>query len=116
MSPTQRTKAKLKAEGVTCQIVERWNAYAKVRVDLFGCIDIIAIRAGKILGIQCTDGTSHSKREEKARLEPRIREWVAAGAGFEVWSWRRLAARRPDRSIIGKRKVWTLRVSSPVVA
>lgn len=101
--PTQRTIAELKTMGFTYQVVERWNPFAKRRVDLFGIIDILAMRPGAgIIGIQTTDHTSHSKRRDKATAEPRLRQWIESGGRFELWSW----GKRGER---GKRKVWTLR-------
>ena len=45
ISPTQRTLKRLreKEEYPLVTIVERWNAFAKIRQDLFGIIDILAI-------------------------------------------------------------------------
>ena len=102
-SPTQRTLARARELGWTCQVVERWNPYAKVRVDLFGCIDIVAVHPDcGVLGIQaCADG-DHARRVAKAQAEPKLRAWLAAGGRFEVWSW----GLRGER---GKRKTWTLR-------
>lgn len=102
-SPTQRALKDARELGFTAQVVERFNIYAKVRVDLFGCIDIVAIREGiGILGIQaCADG-SHAARMTKAKSEPKIQTWIAAGGRFEVWSYGLRGAR-------GKRKTWTLR-------
>lgn len=36
MSPTQRLLAHLKALGYHAKFVEKWNAFAKIRQDLFG--------------------------------------------------------------------------------
>ncbi|MBI4326652.1 MAG: hypothetical protein HY674_15520 [Chloroflexi bacterium] len=47
MTPTQRSLSKLRAEGWLAVIVERWNPYDRVRQDLFGFADLLAIRAAK---------------------------------------------------------------------
>lgn len=111
MSPTQRSLAFCRRRGMTAQVVERWNPYARVRHDLFGCIDIVAcvapgfappgIRNG-ILGIQACAAASHAARRAKAMAEPRLRQWLDAGGQFEIWSWGKKGAR-------GKRKLWELR-------
>jgi hypothetical protein len=102
-SPTQRTLARLKRDGWTAQVVERWNAYAKVRVDLFGVIDIVCCREGSaILGIQCTSGSNAGARLNKALMEPRLQTWLASGGRFEIWSWRKIVGK-------GKRKTWAVR-------
>jgi hypothetical protein len=51
MTPTQRSMAYLKKEGYRVAVVERWNPHARIRQDLFGVIDLLAIRlaeAGKL--------------------------------------------------------------------
>lgn len=103
MSPTQRSLALCKKEGWTAAIVERWNAYARIRQDLFGCIDLLVLdgQPGP-LGVQVTAGSSHAARRTKMLAEPRLRAWLEAGARAEVWSWSKTGAR-------GKRKLWTLR-------
>jgi hypothetical protein len=104
-SPTQRSLDALRKDGWTCAVVERWNPYAKIRQDLFGCIDILAIKPGcGTLAVQACAGASHAARREKAINEPRLIVWLAASKDnkFEVWSWAKQGAR-------GARKLWTLR-------
>lgn len=103
MSPTARTLARLRKDGCTAQVVERWNQYSRTRHDLFGFIDIVAIRDGAIVGIQATSGTNVSARVTKMKAEPRVDAWLAAGGKAEVWGWAKQGAR-------GKAKRWTLRV------
>ena len=103
MSPTQRAIKDLKELGFTAQVVERWNSYARVHQDLFGCIDIIACKQGVgILGIQVTSGTNHAARRSKAEDEPRIKEWMLSGGRMEIWSYSKRGGR-------GERKRWELR-------
>lgn len=102
MTPTQRTLAECRRRGWTAQVVEHWNPFARIRQDLFGCIDIVAITPSGITGIQACAGSSHAARVAKSIAEPRLRAWLEAGARFEVWSWTKRGAR-------GKRKTWTLR-------
>ena len=109
MSPTQRTLAECRKRGWTAQVVERWNPHARIRQDLFGCIDIVALTDTGILGIQACAGASHAARMAKCRAEPRMWEWFYSGGHFEVWSWAKRGAR-------GKRKVWTLRTEGVVTA
>jgi hypothetical protein len=107
-SPTSRTLERLRSDGWTAQVVEKWNPHARIRQDLFNVIDIVAIKAGhKILGVQACAGASHAARRTKSLAEPKLFTWLAAGGTFEIWSW----AKRGPR---GERKVWTLRVE-PIV-
>jgi hypothetical protein len=110
--PTQRTIAELKALGAEVQIVERWNPFAKRRVDLFGFIDILALLGPNILAIQTTGGAggNHAKRRTKILAEPRALAWLKAGGLIELWSWALRTS--PVRKKNGKRskvKVWTCR-------
>jgi hypothetical protein len=73
-SPTQRTLARLKKENYDLvAITERWNPFAKIRQDLFGCIDILAIKDGDTVAIQVTSYSNVSARVKK------ITESVALG-------------------------------------
>lgn len=102
MTPTQRTLAECRKRGYVCQVVEKWNPHAKVRQDLFGVIDILAITPDGILGIQACAGSSHAARADKCRAEPRVSAWLSAGARLAVWSW----SKRGKRA---ERKLWALR-------
>lgn len=124
-SPTARTLAECRKRKLIVQVVERYNPHARVRVDLFGVIDLVAIVPGPvaaehrietptgpvarwpagILGIQACAGASHADRRDKILAEPRARAWVYAGGQLELWSWAKQGAR-------GKAKRWTLRVEA----
>jgi len=68
ISPTQRTLKRLreKEEYPLVTIVERWNAFAKIRQDLFGIIDILAIDTkGNTVGLQVTSYSNISARIKK---------------------------------------------------
>lgn len=106
-SPTQRTREWLRKRGITSQIVERWNSHARVRQDLFGFADLLAIQT-RIIAIQVTSGSSVSARVDKIFAEPRAREWLAAGGLIEVHGWRKLVVRTKDGKL-GKAKRWALR-------
>lgn len=106
MSPTERTLKLFKEKGFTSQVVERWNPYAGVRVDLFGVIDLVCVQPGYgIIGVQTTSGSGHSSRCSKAAAEPRIKTWLLSGGQFVVCSWRKLKPR-------GVKKVrWTEKIA-----
>lgn len=105
MSPTQRSKAKLKAEGwPLIAVTERWNPFAHVRQDLFGFIDILACRENELLAVQTTSGPNVSARVEKIGANPAYQIWLASpNRRIEVHGWAKRGAR-------GKRKLWTCRV------
>lgn len=94
MTPTQRSLKYLRDDGWRCAVVERWNPHARVRQDLFGVIDILAIRDWETLAVQVTSGSGVSARVKKiadAEATPAIR---AAGWRFEVHGWRKNAKGR----------------------
>jgi hypothetical protein len=104
-SPTSRSLHYLRESGMEAQVVEKWNVHARIRQDLFGCIDIVAVHHDKpgIYGIQACAGSSVSARVNKSIAEPRLRHWLHAGAHFHVHGWAKRGAR-------GKPKRWALRV------
>jgi hypothetical protein len=102
-SPTARTLKLLRAEGYLCEVVERWNPYARIRQDLFGFIDVLAVSGLATVGIQATDGSDHARRRKKILGHKNAGAWLNGGARqLEVWSWDKQGPR-------GKRKLWTVR-------
>lgn len=124
LSPTQRTLKLLRDRGYTCGIVEKWNQFAHIRQDLFGFIDIVAIKPYPtvstkeglysitskpfesngcgIIGVQCTSGSNHADHVTKIKMEGKALEWTEAGGKILMVSWSKTGAR-------GKRKEWTAR-------
>lgn len=103
-SPTSRTLAELRRAGSIAGVVERWNAHQRIRQDLFGFLDLVAIRPDVVgvLGIQATSGSNGAGRVAKILAEPRALVWVRAGNGLQVWSWRQVQ--------IGRRRRWSARI------
>lgn len=101
-SPTQRSKAKLKAGGYDVGVTEHWNPHAFIRQDLFGCIDMLAIKSGEpIIAVQTTS-TDVASRRTKILAEPRMKVWLETGNRLLIHGWRKRGAR-------GKRKLWDCR-------
>lgn len=108
MTPTARTLAHLRREGWTAEYVEHRHRFAPITVDLLGGIDVLAMRPGETLGVQCCSGgrggkngrgSDQATRVKKLLAEPRLRAWVEAGNRLECWAWRKGA------------KGWTCRVA-----
>ena len=104
MTPTQRTLAELKRRGYTSAIVERWNQWAKIRQDLYGFIDVVAIKPDEngVLAVQCTSDAHVAERTTKINGLPAAQVWLKAGNRIVVWGWGK-------KGKAGKRKLWTLR-------
>jgi hypothetical protein len=65
VSPTQRTLKHLRDQGYPLvAVTEKWNPHAKIRQDLFGIIDVLAVGAD-IVAVQATSGSNVSKRVAK---------------------------------------------------
>lgn len=87
MSTYVRSKKLLESRGYIVAKVEHWNAFAKIRQDLFGFIDALAIKPGKTLAVQTTDYTNVSHRVNKIHALDVSKIWRAAGNHIEVHGW-----------------------------
>ena len=100
-SPTTRSLALLRKEGYTAQVVERWNPYGKVRIDLFGFVDIITIKENEdgVTGVQTTSQSNVSKRLTKILCSYEAELWSATGNKILLHGWAK-------KGKAGKRKLW----------
>ena len=96
-SPTQRTLAYLRERYPLVAVVERWNPYARIRQDLWGIADVVAV-GDHILAVQTTSGSNLSKRVKKVTDSEALPILRKAGIRFECHGW----AKRKGK--------WTLRV------
>lgn len=98
MTPTQRSMELCKENGWLCEVVERWIPGTRIRKDLFGFIDAIALIDGKIVGLQITSRSNVSARVKKITLDraDQLRAWLDAGGTVEVWGWGKM--KRKDKS------------------
>ena len=104
-SPTTRSKADLEADGWTVAIVEKWNPHVRIRQDLFGFADLLAMKAGETpLLIQVTS-TGWASRVQKILDEPRAELALQSGFRIEVHGWRKLKVKRG-----GKAFRWTPKI------
>lgn len=104
-SPTQRSLHKLRNEGYEPAVVEHWNPFAKIRQDLWNCLDIIAVDGRGVLGVQTTSGANLSHRLAKMRNNPLLPIIMASGIRVEIHGWRKLRSRGKT-----KREKWECRV------
>jgi hypothetical protein len=90
-SPTQRSLEFLREQGYFAAVVERWNPHARIRQDLFGFIDILAVREGETLAVQATSGDNVSKRVTKISEHENVAAVRAAGWRIHVHGWSKRA-------------------------
>lgn len=98
MTPTQRSLKHLRDQGYRVVVVERWNPHARIRQDLFGVLDLLAIRGAETLGVQTTSASNLSSRIRKITDSEALPDLRAAGWRIEAHGWRKASNGR-----------WTLR-------
>lgn len=117
-SPLERSKALLEEQGFHVWKVERPATMWAPTLDLFNCMDLVAIRDDHsgVVGIQCCaeDVSPHIHKilegytkkkikngtlvEEVIPPNPYIKTWLKAGCTFFIWGWRlRKNARTRDK-------------------
>jgi hypothetical protein len=78
----------LRSRGYLCKVVEKWNAHAEIRQDLWGC-DILAVRVGKPpLLVQTTTQPNQSARISKLRALPSTARLLRAGWQIHIHGWK----------------------------
>lgn len=85
--PMQRSLKKLRDEGWVCHIVEKWNQFARKRIDAFGIGDILAMRPGEIALVQTTSGAHFPDHRKKIIELPTYRQWYEAGGTVILHGW-----------------------------
>lgn len=88
MTPTQRSLEALREAGYLPVVVEHWNAFAKIRKDLWGWADILAIKKGEVLAVQVTSDSNVSARIKKIQESDTIAKVREAGIRVEVHGWK----------------------------
>jgi len=96
----------LRDSGWLVAVVERWNPHARLRQDLFGFGDLLAVKGNLVALIQTTSGSNVSARIAKIRANPSAAIWLGMGnenRRIVVHGWRKAGPR-------GKRKTWQCRM------
>jgi hypothetical protein len=95
-TPTSRTLEWCRKNGWMASVVEKWVPKARIRQDLFDCIDIVACTPGGIVGIQTTSASNHAARRTKAQASEKMAAWCRSGGKFWVVSWGGLEMRKEE--------------------
>lgn len=92
---TQRSLAWLRERGYSPTVVEHYNPYARRKFDLYGFLDIVALKPGTkgIFGVQTTTGAHLQDRVKKAQALPTYHLWIACGNYVQFHGWRKLKGR-----------------------
>lgn len=104
VSATQKSLKKLRDEGYLCEIVEKTIPKCFIKKDLFGFIDILAIKGNEVLAVQTTASLSNANARVKKIQEhenyPKVKE---LGWCIVVHGWRQLQEEYKNGNI---KKVW----------
>lgn len=89
-SPMTLSLERLKVDGYVPFKTEHWNAFARIRQDLFGFVDLLALKKGEVLAVQCTSWANVSSRVKKIAEHENIGVVRDAGIRIEVWGWKKV--------------------------
>ena len=98
-TPTARSVEHLRASGWTVGVVEQRIPHTNITRDLYGFIDLLAIRGAETMAVQVTSGSNVSARVHKIAESEHVGAVRDAGWAIVVHGWRKNA-----------RGEWTLRV------
>jgi hypothetical protein len=98
ISPTQRSLALMRERGYLCEVVEKWNPYARIRQDLFGFIDILCVGRDGVVGVQTTSSSSMAARRTKIANHANIGPVREAGIRVLLHGWDGARLREQDLS------------------
>lgn len=88
-TPTQKSLAYLRALGWECQVVEKWNPFAKVRQDVFGFGDILACKPGVGIALVQTTSMVHLvARWRKIAKNPKAMQWKRSHGAILLHGWK----------------------------
>jgi hypothetical protein len=94
LTPTQLTLRHLREAGwPLVEVVERWNPHARIRQDLFGFVDVIALREDETLAVQTTSAANVSSRIRKIAEHPHVGFVREAGWSIVVHGWKKVGGR-----------------------
>lgn len=94
ISATALSLAHLRAQGYLCDVVEKRLPHTFITKDLFGFIDILAVKRGEVLGVQTTgdNGGNVAARIRKIAEHENIGPVRESGMRLIVHGWKKTKA------------------------
>jgi hypothetical protein len=93
MSPTQRSLKHLRDQGYVAEVVEKRLPHCYITKDLFGFIDILAIRGEETLAVQTTSGLNNAAARVRKIVDcAHLGAVRKANWRIVVHGWRKLKA------------------------
>lgn len=93
LTPTALSRKLLESQGYTTALVEHYNAFTRRKHDLFGFVDLLAIRKGETLAVQTTSASNVSARVRKIADHENVGAVREAGWAIAVHGWRKVGNR-----------------------
>lgn len=95
LSPTKLTLRHLRdtEHWPLVEVVEHWNPHARIRQDLFGFIDVLAVGPSGVLGVQSTSAANVASRIRKITDHPNLGAVREAGIAIHVHGWKKVSGR-----------------------
>lgn len=94
LTPTQLSLRHLRDQGwPLVEVVERWNPHARIRQDLFGIIDVLAVGPAGVLAVQTTSHSNVASRIRKIAEHPNVAAIRDAGIAIHVHGWKKVGGR-----------------------
>lgn len=88
-SPTQLSLRHLRKTCAAVAVTEKWNPHARIRQDLFGFVDILALSGSETIAVQSTSWDNVSSRVKKIAESPLVEAVKSAGWSIIVHGWRK---------------------------
>ena len=88
-SPTQLSLKWLREQGYLAEICERWIPGANIRKDLWGWTDIVEIKDGETVAVQCTSWDNISSRCKKIAESDTVDAVRKANWSIWVIGWKK---------------------------
>jgi len=86
---TQKALKCLRADGYLVDIVEKTIPKTYIKKDLYGFIDLLAIRKDEILGVQVTSDSNFASRRTKIQNHENLVTVLESGIRIEVWGFKK---------------------------
>ena len=84
---TPLTLKLLREEGYTVAVVEHWNSFVRIRQDLFGFIDVLALGNDETIAVQCCRRSDMATRRNKIADHENVGAVRKAGWRIEIHGW-----------------------------
>jgi hypothetical protein len=91
----------MRDKGYHADVCECYNFFTKRRRDLYGILDIVAIKKGETVGVQTTSKANMAARRNKIRESGALHLLVEAGWKVEIHGW------------FKKKNRWQVKISDP---